>query len=247
MNTIRHRLLILEIHQIVQITTVWLRTFVGDACYHAARSAEQGRRKNSKIQRNIFVIGLEDFNLRLLQKVRHSEQYHFHPLLGYQSVTQLGREDAETLLARARAKLDGFSGEIHAIVGYWDFPTNLMLPILRERYGLVGPRLESVLRCEHKYWARLLQKETVPDLIPEFALVDPFTEKAADNPPLDFPFWIKPVKAHSSKLGVWVENRYDCAAFESWSAIRGKDFFAAGGDSVHPGLVSLCRSAARRA
>lgn len=179
--------------------------------------AEATRRENKfksdnqtvKMKRNIFVIGLEDFNLRLLRKVRHAEQYVFHPLLDYAAVTQLGRTDVETLLSRAFETLDAFPEKIDAIVGYWDFPAILMLPILRARYGLPGPQLESVLKCEHKYWARCLQKEALPECVPEFALVDPFADEAADNPPLDFPFWIKPIKAHSSKLGFRAKNASD--------------------------------------
>jgi hypothetical protein len=81
-----------------------------------------------------------------------------------------------------------------------------MAPIIRSRYGLPGPSLESVLGCEHKYWARRLQKETAPEMVPDFALVDPFAYDAADRPPLPYPFWIKPVKAHSSMLGYRVDG-----------------------------------------
>lgn len=164
---------------------------------------------NDTTKNNIFVVGLEDFNRRMLEKVRHAERYAFHPLLDYESVAEEKDCRVEELIQRSCDTLDRFSGSIDAIVGYWDFPTNLMMPILRRRYGLPGPSLESVLRCEHKYWARRIQKETLPDVVPEFTAVDPFAEGAAENPPLPFPFWIKPVKAHSSKLGFRVGNRQD--------------------------------------
>jgi biotin carboxylase len=159
--------------------------------------------------KNIFVIGLEDFNLRLLRKVRHAENYAFHGLLDYESVRKDPKCDVDTLLACAFKALDAFPQTIDAIVGYWDFPTILMMPILRRRYELCGPTLESVLKCEHKYWARVLQEKALPDIVPSFALVDPFNEDAAVRPPLPFPFWIKPVKAHSSILGFRVRNGRD--------------------------------------
>lgn len=162
--------------------------------------------------KNIFVIGLEDFNLRLLRRVRHSENYAFHGLLDYKSVAKDPKDDVNTLLTRARETLDAFPGTIDAIVGYWDFPTILMMPILRRRYGLRGPTLESVLMCEHKYWARVLQKKSLPKVVPPFNLVDPFAEDAAARPPLPYPFWIKPVKAHSSILGFRVCDANDYAA-----------------------------------
>lgn len=159
--------------------------------------------------KNIFVIGLEDFNLRLLRKVRHAEDYAFHGLLDYESVAKDPDCQANDLLAQAFKTLDAFPGTIDAIVGYWDFPTILMMPILRRRYGLRGPSLESVLKCEHKYWARIEQKKVLPDIVPPFVLVDPFAEDAARKRPLPFPFWIKPVKAHSSRLGFRVRDSND--------------------------------------
>lgn len=161
------------------------------------------------IRKNIFVVGLEDFHLALLREVRHSEQYEFHGLLDYETVTKDVNVEVDDLLREAFAELDAFPGSIDAIVGYWDFPTVLMMPILRRRYGLRGPTLESVLRCEHKYWARVEQSKLGLDVVPPFALVDPFDEAASREPPIPFPFWIKPVKAHSSKLGFRVRSRDD--------------------------------------
>ena len=84
-----------------------------------------------------------------------------------------------------------------------------MMPILRREFGLRGPTLESVLRCEHKFWARQLQVGTVPEEVPEFRLVDPFDPEAADKLDLSYPFWLKPIKAHSSLLGFRVASRAD--------------------------------------
>ena len=160
-------------------------------------------------KKNIFVVGLDPFNLKLLQAVRHAEDYAFHGLLDYDEIVGAPRFDMEPLLEKARATLRGFSEPIDAIVGYWDFPTILMMPILRREFGLRGPTLESVLRCEHKYWSRIEQSKVVPDQVPRFALVDPFDDRAAASLDLGFPFWIKPVKAHSSRLGYCVRNDRD--------------------------------------
>ncbi len=160
-------------------------------------------------KKNIFVVGLDPFNLRLLQAVRHAERYDFHGLLDYREIVSARRFDMERLLDKARGILRAFPEPIDAIVGYWDFPTILMMPILRKEFGLRGPTLESVLRCEHKYWGRVEQAKVVPQQVPRFALVDPFDDQAAAKLDLEFPFWIKPVKAHSSLLGYRVRNRRD--------------------------------------
>jgi hypothetical protein len=71
---------------------------------------------------------------------------------------------------KARDTLRSFDGPIDAVVGYWDLPSIVMLPILRREFGLRGPTLESVLRCQHKYWSRVEQARAVPDEVPGFAL-----------------------------------------------------------------------------
>lgn len=160
-------------------------------------------------KKNIFVMGLDPFNLRLLKSVRRADRYEFHGLLSYDEVAAARTFDVEMLLDKARSRLRDFGGSVDAIVGYWDFPTILMMPILRREFGLRGPTLESVLRTEHKYWSRLEQKKVVPDEVPAFELVDPFADDAADRIGLDYPFWIKPVKAHSSLLGFRIDDRGD--------------------------------------
>lgn len=160
-------------------------------------------------KKNVFVVGLEPFNLQLLKAVRHADDYAFHGLLSYDEIAAAKRFDLEALFDKARRILRDFGGAVDAIVGYWDFPTVLMMPILRREFGLRGPTLESVLRCEHKYWARRLQAEVVPDEVPEFRLVDPFHPAAPDRIDLAYPFWIKPIKAHSSLLGFRISNRRD--------------------------------------
>lgn len=157
-------------------------------------------------KKNVFVVGLDEFNLELLRRHRRAETLAFHPLLSQRAVTTAERFDIELLLAEARRQLDAFDGTIDAIVGYWDFPTGLILPILRREHGLTGATLEAVLKCEHKYWSRLEQHAAMPEVVPRFALVDPFDDAVLDAPPLPYPFWIKPVKAHSSQLGFRVDD-----------------------------------------
>lgn len=155
---------------------------------------------------NVFVVGYDDLGKELLPQLRNAEDYKFHGLLPLNEVVYAGEYEFDQLVEDARRELDGFSGAVDAIVGYWDFPTSALLPVLREKLGLPGPSLEAVLKCEHKYWSRLEQFRTVPDCVPPFQVVDPFDEGAVDSIEIDYPFWIKPVKAHSSHLGFLIEN-----------------------------------------
>ncbi|WAL67493.1 ATP-grasp domain-containing protein [Amycolatopsis cynarae] len=158
--------------------------------------------------KNIFVLGLDDANLRTLRRVPGAEDYRYHPLLSVPEL-QEGEIPIADLIDKAQRELDGFDGEISAIVGYWDFPVTTMVPLLCARYGLPGPNLEGVLRCEHKYWSRLEQQKVINEH-PRFALVDLEGEPV---PPegLKFPMWLKPVKSFSSELAFKVDDEREFA------------------------------------
>ena len=159
---------------------------------------------------NIFVVGLDPFHLSQLQGMQHADAYCFHPLLSYSELKQVDRFPVRYLLQHAKDTFQQFQGPIDAVVGYWDFPVSTMLPLIREQAGLHrGPNLVSVLKCEHKYWSRLVQREVVPDLIPPFEQVDPFNPHAVNQCSLHYPFWLKPVKSVLSHLGFLVRSPED--------------------------------------
>jgi hypothetical protein len=151
---------------------------------------------------NVFVLGLDDANLETMGSLPHLDAYNFHPLLTIEDL-QLGEIQIADLLLKAREQLDGFDGPIDAIVGYWDFPVSSMVPILCSEYGLGAPTLESVVKCEHKYWSRLEQQK-VTDAHPAFALVDLDDGRPPEG--LRYPFWMKPVKSFSSQLAFKVHD-----------------------------------------
>lgn len=165
-----------------------------------------------KRKKNIFVLGLDDFNLKLMSETSRHDDYHFHSLLNVEEIVTGPDFDIPALLKKARGQLHDFPETIDAIVGYWDFPSVALIPILRKEFGLIGPSLESVLKCEHKYWSRKEQKKVIPAHIPHFILVNPADDQAMLKTDLPFPFWIKPVTAHSSMLGFYVDNQDDYIA-----------------------------------
>ncbi|WP_299541862.1 acetyl-CoA carboxylase biotin carboxylase subunit family protein [uncultured Streptomyces sp.] len=152
---------------------------------------------------NIFVVGMDEGNLDTLLRVPHAEEYAYHPLLTIEEL-QHGEPDIPELLRKARKELDSFDGKIDAIVGYWDFPVSTLVPVLNEEYGLRGTSLESIVKCEHKYWSRLEQREVI-DEHPAFGLVDLEGEPRVPEG-MRFPMWLKPVKSFSSELAYGVEN-----------------------------------------
>jgi len=164
--------------------------------------------------KNIFVIGLEPFNLALLEQMAGARDYAFHTLLTYEEAVCPASSHIEfdQLLRTAEERLYTFNGSVDAIIGYWDFPSSALAAILQKEFGLAGPTLESVARCQHKYWSRCEQRAILPDMIPRFVALDPFDDAPLNRIALSYPFWIKPIKAHSSYLGFAIEDEEDFRA-----------------------------------
>jgi len=156
------------------------------------------------VRRNIFVLGLDDTNRATLGRLADADQYDFHQLLGRDEL-QTGTVSVPHLLERAHAVLDAFPGSIDAIVGYWDFPVSMMVPILCDRYGLCSASLTAVVKCEHKYWSRLQQQQVIEEC-PAFGLIDPHDPQPRLPVPLGYPVWIKPIKSTASQGAHFVEN-----------------------------------------
>lgn len=161
--------------------------------------------------KNIFVLGADEFNLAQMRALPGAEHYRFHPLFYHSEIKAGPIIPVQRLYEEALERLHTFPGRIDAIVGYWDFPVSTLLPLLCRDAGLPAPSLEAVLKCEHKFWSRLQQRDSVPEFIPDFCAVDPFAPDAQAQIPLGYPFWIKPVKAASSHLAFRVRNRNELA------------------------------------
>ncbi len=158
------------------------------------------------MKKNIFVLGPDELNWSKLRTLQDAEAYRFHELLGYEESHGAAEYDVQTMLRKAETQLDAFPGPIDAIVSFWDFPVSLMVSLLGRRYGTVCAPLESVFRCEHKYWSRVEQQRIVPELIPRFRRFDPFDEKALEKIDLPYPFWIKPIKSFAGHLGFRIDD-----------------------------------------
>jgi len=156
--------------------------------------------------KNLFVVGMTESEGRLLEALPQSKEVRFHGLLTMEQMRPQGTIPIEELLEQAIERLEAFDGSIDGIVANWDFPVNVMVPILRERFGLRTSTLESVLKCEHKLWSRIAQKEVTPKCVPSFEGVDPFDENASQQISLPYPFWIKPVIAYCSQLGFYIDD-----------------------------------------
>jgi hypothetical protein len=165
--------------------------------------------------RNIFVVGLNTFNRERLEQLRGAKNYRFHGVIEPEEVYDTDIFPIEDMLSRAEAQLRAFGEPVDAIAGYMDFPVSTMLPLLCERFGTRTTSLESLLKCEHKYWSRLAQREVIGNYIPRFTAFDPFDDSALSRigeGGLYFPFFVKPIKSSGSRLGFRIDNPEDFTA-----------------------------------
>jgi len=159
-------------------------------------------------------MGLNAINRAKLETLRGAAELTFHGILDPAELYDTEVFDMASLLRHAEEQLRAIDGGIDAIVGYMDFPVSTMLPLLCERLGTRTTSLESLLKCEHKYWSRLTQREVIPEHIPAFTAFDPFDEQALAHigaAGLSFPFFVKPIKSSGSRLGFRIDTPEDFA------------------------------------
>jgi len=157
-------------------------------------------------KKNVFVIGLDDFNLEKLERLPEAKECRFLPAVKFSEIRGVEDFSIPELLELASKRVDE-AGHIDAVVSYFDFPGSVLVPIIAEKYGLPGPSLKSVMRCEHKYCSRKAQHKVIPDNIPAFKAFDPFDDNAFEKIGFKPPFWIKPIKSYHSYLAYRIKNK----------------------------------------
>jgi len=155
---------------------------------------------------NLFIVGLDDFNLAFLKRLPQATECAFHPALTFAEMRDPAAIDVPSLIETATQRLQAFPGQVDGVASFFDFPGTLIAAILAQEFSLPGPSLESVLKCEHKYWSRLEQQKVVRDHIPQFRAFDPFDDSAFEKVALVPPFWIKPIKSFRSYLAYNIQD-----------------------------------------
>ncbi len=156
--------------------------------------------------KNIFVVGMDEFNLAKLERLPQATECEFHAALDISDIRNVTEYDMAALLDKASQNMASVPGGPAAVVSYFDFPGTVMVPILADKFNLPGPALEAVMKCENKYWSRLEQRKVIPDAIPQFRAFDPFDEEAYNKLQLIPPFWIKPIKSFRSFLAFHIND-----------------------------------------
>jgi biotin carboxylase len=111
--------------------------------------------------------------------------------------------DADRFIEAAVTAL-GSAGVV-GVTSSSDYPGALVAAFIARELGLPGPDPETVLRCSHKYYARVAQELAAPEATPRFALIDPdrLDERSLGLP---FPLFVKPVKSWFSQYARRVDS-----------------------------------------
>jgi hypothetical protein len=159
------------------------------------------------MKKNIFVLGLDEFNLKILKRIKHVSDCTFHPLLHLSEIRGRGEYPVKKLIETCEDRLDRFQGSIDAVIGYFDFPSTDITPIICQKYHLTGASIESVMKCENKLWTRMEQQKVIHEHVPQFTGFSPEEIHAMDELDLPAPFWIKPVRSFRSYLAFEVGDQ----------------------------------------
>lgn len=158
-------------------------------------------------RKTICIVGNDPFNEDYIKRIPEAAYWDVVTVLDHDDVQPPDESiDFDALYERAHAQIAAMDPLPDAIVGHLDFPVTSLVALLNRDFGLKGASPEAVAKCEHKYWMRELQRELFPDNTPAVTPVNPFKPNEAQETVPDFPFWLKPVKGHSSKLGFLVRD-----------------------------------------
>ncbi len=157
-------------------------------------------------KKNVFIVGLDAFNKKKLEKLPQANECDFHAALDISDIRNVDHYDMKHLIDKARHTMENFKGSVDGVACYYDFPATDIVPILAAHFNLPGASLESVMKCENKYWSRIEQRKVIPDHLPMFQAFDPFDDGAFQKIELLPPYWIKPVKSFRSFLAFGING-----------------------------------------
>jgi biotin carboxylase len=133
--------------------------------------------------RDILVLLPQERDLKAIRAAGLEERYRIH--FAGSDLDQLETFDPEAFLDECeRIPAD-------AVIGTKD-QSALLAALLAERRGLPGPSPQALVRLQHKPTSRSIQQLAAPEATPRFAVLD-------GRPPLDVPFFVKPVVGRLSQ------------------------------------------------
>jgi len=170
------------------------------------------------------MVGLDEFNLKKLERLPQAEYCKFLPALYVSEIRNVEEYDIPKLIDLCFHRIESY-GTIDAVASYYDFPGNILVPVIARKYQIPGPTLESIIKCDHKFWSRLEQSKVIAEHIPIFKAFDPFDDQAYEKLGILPPFWAKPIKSFRSFLAFRINS--EVQFHEHMKEVQGKiDFIS---------------------
>jgi biotin carboxylase len=151
--------------------------------------------------KNILVLFPKDWDLYELSKPQYRGEYRFY-FEGFD--VHRFPENLRLLAFDAPRWIDRLVEKYHAI-GIDGIVSNnehfgaLIAAILADRLGLPGTQPRAVALAQHKFYAREVISQLIPEATPRFTAF-PYDVRSPDEIGLPFPMYVKPVKATFSVL-----------------------------------------------
>jgi len=165
----------------------------------------------------MVLFGYDWDGIEFKKLSRHWPQLHSgFDLFSFPSNARLAWFDIDrfTGLAALRSKVHGAGG----VVSNHEQFGALSAALLAEKMGWPGTSVEAILACQHKLYARQVLERVAPEANVAFSRLD--AEYDADIPHgLEYPTFVKPVKAAFSVLAKTVDSRralHDHTRFSRW-------------------------------
>lgn len=148
----------------------------------------------------VLVLFGADWDERLLPRYERGGRYRFHmhgfDLFSFPSNARLMWFDLWRFVERLSER---YRGRIDAVFSSNEQFGALAAALIAQRLGLPGADPLAILRSQHKYEARLVLAQAVPELCPAFDII-PYTITREQAERLRYPLFVKPVKATFSVL-----------------------------------------------
>lgn len=154
----------------------------------------------------VLFGGGRDWDEREYSHARHAGRFRFHhegfDLFSFPSNARLMWFDILRFVDRMVAK---YGGQVQAVLSNNEQFGALAAALIAQRLGLPGTDPQAILLAQHKFHMRERLQVVMPEVNPRFS-VFPYTFQKPADLGIEFPFFVKPIKAAYSVLARRVDN-----------------------------------------
>ena len=157
--------------------------------------------------KKILILFAKDWDQIALQAQHYSSHYQFYfegfDLFRFPENAQLLSFNVVRYIDQLEYKYRPLG--VDGIVSNHEQFGTLIAAVLAQRLGLPGNDPLAIIACQHKFYSRLMQQKIAPEVVPRFSYI-PYPFNSQEPVGLDYPFFVKPIKATYSVLARQINN-----------------------------------------